>query len=67
MEKLGKLKNNDPALNGGKHAASYTRLKTSDEKKVLAFKREKDGSQVYYIANFTDKPVSFKVDLDGEF
>lgn len=67
MEKLGKLKNTNPALNGGKNDASYTRLKTSAEEKVLAFKREKEGNQVYYIANFTAKPVTFTMDLTGDF
>ncbi|AVR47546.1 alpha-amlyase [Christiangramia fulva] len=65
--KLGKLKNTNPALNGGKNDASYTRLKTSDEEKILAFKRAKEGNEVYYIANFTAKPVTFTVDLTGDF
>ncbi|WP_116789676.1 alpha-amylase family glycosyl hydrolase [Flavobacterium psychrotrophum] len=66
-EKLGKLKNTDVALNGGKKPASYIRLKTSDDKKILAFEREKEGKKVYYIANLTKEILQFKVAVDGTF
>ncbi|MDX1762014.1 MAG: alpha-amylase family glycosyl hydrolase [Christiangramia sp.] len=67
LEKLGELKNNNVALNGGKEAASYTDIKTSAEEKVLAFKREKNGEVIYYVANMTEKPVSFTAEMDGDF
>jgi alpha-amylase len=66
-EKLGALKNNNAALNGGKNPASYARLKTSNDKKILAFEREKAGSKVYYIANLTDQILQFKVEATGDF
>ena len=67
MEKLGSLKSNNPALHGGKNAASYTEVNTSAEEKVLAFKREKDGEVLYYIANMTGEPVSFTAEMEGYF
>ncbi len=66
-EKLGKLKNTNPALNGGKKAASYTRIKTSDDKNILAFKREKEGNKVLFIANMTKEPVKFDIEYKGKF
>ncbi|MFZ0489078.1 MAG: alpha-amylase family glycosyl hydrolase [Salegentibacter sp.] len=67
LQKLGELKNSNPALNGGKDAADYIAVKTSAEKKVLAFERSKDGKEVVYIGNFTGKPVHFDIELQGEF
>ena len=67
LEKLGQLKNSNVALNGSKDAASYADVKTSADDKVLAFKREKDGVVLYYVANMTDKPVKFTAEMDGEF
>ena len=66
-EKLGKLKNTNPALHGGKEAAAYTRITTSDDKKVLAFAREKDGNKVVFVANMTKEPVAFTSDYTGKF
>ena len=67
LEKLGKLKNTNPALHGGKKAASYANVNTSAEEKVLAYKREKDGATLYYVANMTGEPVSFTAEIEGEF
>ncbi|WP_108115780.1 alpha-amylase family glycosyl hydrolase [Kordia periserrulae] len=67
LEKLGTLKNTNVALHGGKNAASYTKLTTSEADKVLAFKREKDGKKVYYIGNLSDEAVITKIDLIGSF
>ncbi|MEN8816929.1 MAG: alpha-amylase family glycosyl hydrolase [Nonlabens sp.] len=53
LKKLGELKVNNPALNGGKNAATYTRLKTNDDESIYAIKREKNGETVYYVANFS--------------
>ena len=66
-EKLGKLKNTNPALHGGKKAASYTRIKTSEDKKVLVFKREKDGNKVLFVSNMTKEPVKFTAEYSGKF
>lgn len=65
--KLGKLKSENLALNGGKSKANYTRIKTDDDANVLAFVREKNGKKVVYIANFSSKPVNSKVAITGEF
>lgn len=67
MEKLGKLKNTYPALDGGKEEASYTRLKTSADKNVLAFERENGGKRLIFIANLSKAPVNFSVELEGAF
>lgn len=66
-EKLGALKNTNPALHGGKNAASYTRIKTSDDSNVLAFLREKDGHKVVFIANMTQQPIAFTLAYEGKF
>ena len=65
--KLQEIKINNPALNGGKNAATYTRIKTSDDTHILAFTREKEGKKIVFIANLSDKPVTFTIDLDGSF
>ncbi|WP_298312832.1 alpha-amylase family glycosyl hydrolase [uncultured Aquimarina sp.] len=66
-EKLGKLKNENPALHGGKNAASYSRIKTSIDDKVLVFKREKEDNKVVFVANMTKEPVKFTADYEGKF
>ncbi len=67
LEKLGELKNNNTALNGGKEAAAFTNVETSSEEKILAFKREKNGKILYYVANMTAEPVAFTADFSGDF
>ena len=66
LEKLGKLKNTNSAVNGGKNAASYQKVFTDNEQ-VLVFKREKDGKVVTFVANFSDKSQRLKNPLEGEF
>ena len=63
LEKLGQLKRATPALDGAKNAADYNRLTTSADKQVLAFERTKNGEKVIYVANLSDKPVDFKLEL----
>lgn len=67
LEKLGKLKTSSVALHGGKSAASYNDVMTSADEKVLAFKREKNGETLYYIANMTAEPVEFSAEIEGDF
>ncbi|SDR67764.1 alpha-amylase family glycosyl hydrolase [Gramella sp. MAR_2010_147] len=67
LEKLGKLKNSNSALNGGKNAASYTAINNSAEEQLLAFKREKNGETLYYVANMTGKPLTFTTKVEGDF
>ncbi len=65
--KLGKLKNECKAINGGKIAADYTRINTSDDEKILAFKREKDGKKLWFIANLNKNQTEFTMPLEGAF
>ncbi|WP_338376933.1 alpha-amylase family glycosyl hydrolase [uncultured Flavobacterium sp.] len=65
--KLGTLKNTNIALNGGKNKASYTRIKTSNDKNVLVFEREKDGKKIIYMANLSSKPMDVSVSLNGSY
>ncbi|MDP5027984.1 MAG: alpha-amylase family glycosyl hydrolase [Flavobacterium sp.] len=64
--KLGKLKNENIALNGGKNKASYTRIKTTNEN-VLVFEREKNGNKIIYMANLSSKPVDVIIPLNGTY
>lgn len=66
-EQLGKLKNEHPALNGGVNKASYERIQTSDDASILAFKREKDGEKLYFIANLSSSPKEFMIPIKGDF
>lgn len=66
-EKLGKLKNENPALNGGVKKATYKRIHTSNDTQILAFEREKEGKKVYFIANLSKLPQKVKVPLKGSF
>ncbi|SCY42888.1 Alpha amylase, catalytic domain [Nonlabens sp. Hel1_33_55] len=54
MKRLGEIKKNNPALNGGKNAAEYKRLDTENPD-IYAIERSKDGNKVLYIANLSDK------------
>ena len=65
--KLGKLKNENTALNGGKKAASYTKISTSDDTKILAFERAKENNKVIYIGNLSKTNVAFTSAFEGKF
>ena len=52
LKKLGQLKNSNPALNGGKNAATYKKIE-QENSKILAFKREKEGEKVTFLGNFS--------------
>jgi len=67
LEKLGELKQSNTALNGGKNAASYTRVKTSNDAAILAFKREKNNDTIMYLANFSDNEVEFTTEETGTY
>jgi len=66
-EKLGALKNNKIALNGGKNPASYVKVITDKSEQVLAFMREKEGKKIVFLANLSNKPVETTVAYDGTF
>lgn len=65
-EKLGKLKNNNAALNGGKNASTYKRLATENTN-VLAFERYKGNQKVLYIANLSKENQEVVVPFSGNF
>jgi glycosidase len=65
--KLGKLKNENCALNGGKKSASYTRISTSDDAKILAFARAKENNKVIYVGNLCKTNTSFTSSFEGKF
>ncbi|POS02666.1 alpha amylase catalytic subunit [Flavobacterium croceum DSM 17960] len=65
-EKLGKLKNNNAALHGGKNPASFKKIETGNEN-FYAFEREKNGKKVVFIANLSNKTIESTVHLKGEF
>lgn len=66
-EKLGKLKNENAALNGGKNPASYKRIATSTDQNILAFEREKQGKKVIFIGNLSKTAQTFSAPIEGEF
>jgi len=59
LEKLGQLKNTNPALHGGKNPAAYTDIETTNSK-VLAFSREKNKHKVIFIGNFSNENQSLE-------
>ncbi|GGE32762.1 alpha-amylase family glycosyl hydrolase [Psychroflexus planctonicus] len=67
LEKLGGLKSSNVALHGAKEAADYKRILTSDDSKILAFKRVKNGEEVIFIANMTSNEITFSLDLEGNY
>jgi glycosidase len=66
LEKLGKLKNTNKALNGGKKAASYTKINSSDDNNILIFTREKEGQKITFMGNLSNKEVNFAFKKEGE-
>lgn len=65
--KLGKLKTENSALNGGKKSSSYKKIATPNDTEILAFEREKNGEKIIYIANLSDKTISTSLPINGEF
>jgi glycosidase len=64
-KKMKALKTKNPALYGGKKSASYTRIKTSDDNHILAFTRENKGQKATFIANLSNKDVTFTSNFAG--
>ncbi len=60
MKNLAKVKTTNPALHGGKNAAAYKRLETTNDN-VYAFERTNENRRVVYIANMTNKSLDFEV------
>ena len=66
-QKLAKLKSENPALNGGKNPASYKRILTSNDLKILAFEREKSGNKIIFLSNLTKTNTILNVPIEGVF
>jgi glycosidase len=66
LQKLGKLKNTNPALNGGKLKASTLTFETNN-KNILKYTRSKNGEKIMFIGNFSNKPQTFKMTTEGVF
>ena len=67
LEKLGALKNLNPALNGGKNAASYKRINTDNSATILIIERAKDDEKIVFIANLSNESTSFSSPIVGSF
>jgi len=66
LKKLGKLKNTNPLLSEGKQKASYSILKTNNEK-VFALSRNSRNKEMVYLANFSDQSVELSIDKKGVY
>ena len=60
-KKLFALKHNNHALWNGTWGAEMIRLNNDKMNKIISFSREKDGNEVIPIINFSDKPVTVKL------
>lgn len=67
LSKLGKLKNESPALDGSKTKAGYSTIKNSDEDVIFSFKRQQNDDEVIFIGNLSDRKKEFNIDLEGQF
>lgn len=62
---LIKLKKNNAALWNGNFGGKMIGIKTSKDKNIFAFYREKDNNKVVVMLNLSKKPVSFKPDVSS--
>lgn len=65
LEKLGKIKNTNPALHGGKEKATFEVLES--EGNVFVLRRAKGNQTLLYIANFSNELVKVDVLEKGVF
>lgn len=65
LEKLGKLKTENEALNGGKQDAAYQDL--NQDKNVIAFSRTKGNNTVVFIANISSTTIETTIPTTGLF
>jgi glycosidase len=66
LEKLGALKNSNPAIHGGKNPASYKRINSGNDN-VLTFKRSKDGHELIYVGNFSNQKQEINLAQEGKY
>jgi glycosidase len=62
---LIRLKKENHALWNGDFGGKMIKIRTSKDKKIFAFYREKDQNRVIVLLNLSKKPVSFKPVLQG--
>ena len=68
--KLNKLKNRNKALWNGDSGGEFKRIKTSDDKSIFAFIREKEGDRVLVVVNLSPDSETFNLtgnDFSGDF
>lgn len=65
LQRLGELKNTNPALNGGKDAAAYNAIDAGSN--VIAFSRTKGDDEVIFIANISDENIKTNVPQKGSY
>lgn len=66
LVKLGELKNKEAAMNGGKNAASYTRIDKGNDN-ILCFQREKNGKKLMFIGNLSDDVQTIEEGIQGDY
>ena len=66
LEKLGQLKNTNPALHGGKNPASYENIETNNEN-ILVFKRHKNANTITFVANLSHAEQTLENNLEGNY
>ena len=62
---LNNLKTGNKALWNGDFGGKMKRVRTSDDKSVFAFIRQKDGNRVFTIVNLTGGQVKLKLNGNG--
>jgi glycosidase len=66
LQKLGKLKNDNSSLSGGKQKAIYKKIEISNPN-ILAFERTKDGKKIIYLANLSNDVQGFENSFNQSF
>ena len=64
--KLGKLKESETALNGGKNAATFKSF-SLENKNVMAFERSKADASLKFLANMSKDALEVEVPFEGTF
>lgn len=64
--KLGKLKESETALNGGKNAAAFKSF-SLENKNVMAFERSKADASLKFLANMSKDALEVEVPFEGTF
>lgn len=66
LEKLGALKNSNPALSQSNIGADVARIDTGN-KNIILFTRSHNGSELTYVANLSSKEDTFNKMIQGDF